>query len=804
MRMKKILPLYLILSLCYSMASFAQQKAPVIGRDIGELKNLKISGRIIDHITGDPLVGATITVRETAKTEITNSNGSFFLVLDRAEYVLEIRYVGYETVVYPFVAVGEGRINISMVQEDFTLDDVVIYGRDPEKNIRSTDMGSISISMNTLKELPPFLGEVDIIRSIATLPGVSQVGEASSGLNVRGGGADQNLIMFAGAPIYNPSHLFGLFTAFNPDVVNDFTLYKAIIPTKYGGRGSSILDITPKSGSTTSWGGDLMAGSVSGKLSLNGPIVKDKISAKVGFRGSYINWLLGTLSNPELRASQANFYDVNGIVYGEINENHNITYSFYRSYDDFALASDTTISWTNMSHSLRYLGKLSEKANVDLIGYYTQYDFSIFNKSGINNFDLLSGIKDMGLRLNFTYNIGERNRVSFGGDTKMLTIQPGELIPGLNGEGDPTVLPRLVQSEYGRESGVYLQHELELGEKIGISYGMRYDSYQYLGPRTVRDYAENLPLSATSVVGERTYSDGETIQTYSGLGPRASLRYSIDSKTSIKAGYNKMYQFIHLISNTATIAPTDVWKLSDQFIRPQIVDQYSLGIYKNLKGNIFETSLEVYYKDIQNVVEYKDGARLLLQNHLETEVIPGIGRAYGVEVYVKKNLGRTTGWASYTYSRALRKVLTPYEDEIINNGEWFAANFDKPHDLTLVGNYKLASNVSISTTFSYSTGRPLTFPEAKFDFAGNSLAFFRDRNMKRLPDFHRLDLSMNFQLKGKGKFFDGDWTFAVMNVYGRKNPFSIFFSDQPGSPPQPYRLAILGVPLPTLSYSLKF
>lgn len=802
--MKKFLLYSLLLQLLLLSGLQAQQRATVIGRDIGEMKNIRISGRVIDQITGEALIGATVTVKETNKTEITNSNGNFFLVLDRAEYNLEIRFVGYETVQYPFIAVGEGRINISMLQEEFTLDDVVIYGRDAEKNIRSTEMGAISINMNTLKDLPPFLGEVDIIRSIATLPGVSQVGEASSGLNVRGGGADQNLIMFAGAPIYNPSHLFGLFTAFNPDVVNDFTLYKAIIPSKFGGRGSSILDIGPKSGSLDKWGGDLMAGSVSGKFSLNGPIVKDKISAKVGFRGSYINWLLKSLNDPLLRNSQANFNDVNGILYGEINENHNLTYSFYRSYDDFALASDTTISWTNLSHSLKYAGKLSEKASVDVIGYFTKYNFNIFNKSGINNFDLASGIEDMGLRANFTYALGEKNTVSFGGDTKRLIIQPGNLMPLANSDGEISVLPQTVQKEFGMESGLYLQHDFELGSKLGFSYGLRYDMYQYLGARTVRQYAPNLPRNEANVTGETSYGEGEVIQTYSGLGPRASIRYSLDAKTSIKAGYNKMYQFIHLISNTATISPTDIWKLSDGFLKPQIVDQYSLGIYRNFKGNIFETSVEVYYKDIQNVVEYKDGAKLLVKNHLETEIVPGQGKAYGVEMFVKKNLGRATGWVSYTYSRALRRVITPFEEESINNGEWFPANFDKPHDLTLIGNYKVASNVSLSATFSYSTGRPVSFPEAKFDFAGNSLAYFRNRNMQRIPDFHRLDLSLNFKLKGSGKFYDGDWTFAVMNVYGRKNPFSIFFADQPGSPPQAYQLAILGVPLPTLSYSLKF
>jgi outer membrane receptor protein involved in Fe transport len=266
-----------------------------------------------------------------------------------------------------------------------------------------------------------------------------------------------------------------------------------------------------------------------------------------------------------------------------------------------------------------------------------------------------------------------------------------------------------------------------------------------------------------------------------------------------------MYQFIHLISNTATIAPTDIWKLSDDFLKPQIVDQYSIGFYNNFMGNIFETSIEVYYKDIQNVVEYKDGANLILQNHLETELVPAQGRAFGVELYAKKNLGRLTGWISYTYSRSLRRVITAYEEEIINDGEWFASNFDKPHDVTLIGNYKLSTNTSVSATFGYSTGRPVTFPEAKFDYAGNNLAYFNRRNEQRLPDFHRLDLAVNFKFKGSGRFFeDGDWTFSILNLYGRKNPFSLFFVDEQGAPPQANRLAILGIPLPSLSYSIKF
>lgn len=797
--MKKLL---LILFLLSTQVSFGQtNQREVIGRDIGQIKGIKILVRITDEITGEPLVGATVTVPELTVNKVTDSNGTIDLILDRAEYNLQFRYVGYQTIDFPITAVGDGRISIKMIQEDFQLDDVVIFGRDPEKNIRSTDMGAVTLSMNTIKELPPFLGEVDIIRSLATLPGVSQVGEAAAGLNVRGGTPDQNLVQFAGAPIYNPTHLFGLFTAFNADIVNDVTLYKSFIPSKYGGRGSSILDIVPKAGSNTNWGGDLMVGTTSGKLSFNGPLVKDKVSILGGIRGSYINWFLKSLRNPDLKNSRANFNDANLIISAPISEENEFTYSFYRSYDDFAFASDTTVSWINTSHSLQWKSQITEKLTMHALGYFTQYDYEIFNESGYNDFELKSSIKDLGAKLNFSYVFSPNNVINVGGDFKRLEIQPGELTP-TGSEQD--ILVKKVQNEQGIESGLFFQHEFELGENFGITYGLRYDMFQYLGPRTVQQYDENKPLSEGTAIGEVTYTEGEKITNYNGLGPRISMRYSLSKSSSFKAGYNRMYQFIHLISNTATIAPTDVWKLSDNFIEPQIVDQYSLGFYKNLKGNIFETSVEVYYKGIQNVVEYKDGVNLILQDHLETELVPAEGRTYGVELYVKKNLGRMTGWVAYTYSRSLRRVITPFEENTINDGEWYSSNYDKPHEVTVIGNYKVRSNMSLSATFGFSTGRPVTYPVAKFDYSGISLAYFDRRNEQRLPNFHRLDLALNFKLKGKGRFFDGEWTFSVLNVYGRKNAFSLFFVDELGSPPQANQLSILGVPLPSLSYAIKF
>lgn len=798
---KLILVVYFLLGWGTAWAQTPTVTREVIGRDIGQLKGIKLSGRITDEITGEALVGATVAIPELNLTRITDANGSFELELSRAEYTLEFRYVGYETKIYPITAVGDGRITIKMLQEDFNLDDVVIYGSDPEKNIRSTNMGAVTLSMNTMKELPPFMGEIDIVRSLATLPGVSQVGEASSGLNVRGGGVDQNLIQFAGAPIYNPSHMFGLFTAFNPDMVNDVTLYKAVVPSRFGGRSSAILDILPKAGSVDKFGGDVMLSNFSGKISLNGPLVKNKVSLLGGFRISYINWLLQSLQNTTLNSSDANFYDGNLVISAPLSEKNEFTYSYYTSYDDFAFASDTTISWQNNAHSLQWKSKWSDKLSMETSGFYSLFTYGIFNQSGINNFEINSHIADMGGKTFFTYSLGTGQNLTLGADYKQVSIQPGELVPtGTEAE----LLPKKVQDETGRELAAHFQHELEIGEKIGLTYGLRYDYYQYLGARTVRNYQENKPISDGSAVGETRYANNEVIQNYDGLAPRASLRYSFSKASSVKLGYNKMYQFIHLISNTATIAPSDVWKLSDGFLKPQIADQFSLGYYNNFKGNIFETSVEVYYKDLQNVVEYKDGANLILQNHIETELIPAQGKSYGAELYIKKNLGTLTGWISYTYSRAFRRVITPFEEENINSGSWYPSNFDKPHDLTLIGNYKVSTNTSISATFAYSTGRPITFPDAKFDYSGNNLAYFKDRNQQRLPDFHRLDFSVNFKLNGQGKFFEGDWTFSVLNVYGRKNPFSIFFDDAPQQPPQAFRLALLGIPLPSLSYAISF
>jgi hypothetical protein len=777
------------------------QQVTVIGRETEQAEPFKLSGKIADESTGELLIGVSIYIEELKTGTFTNESGYYELQLKKQEYTIRFSLVGYITKTVSIRMQGNGTMNIKLAEDQLLLEGVVISGYDATQNIRSTDLGKVELSISTIETLPPFIGEVDIIKSITLLPGVSTVGEAAAGFNVRGGAADQNLILLGGAPIYNPSHLFGFFTAFNADVVSGVTLHKGGIPSKYGGRSSSILDVKYKKGNFNNWTGKVSIGTVSSKATIEGPIVNDKVSLLMSGRLSHINWFTGNLKSPTIRNSSASFYDGNILVSGNLNENNSLNYNYYNSSDDFRIESDTTVGWKNEIQSFTWNSSLTNKIGFDLTLYQSKYQFSIFNESGVNDFDLTSSILDRGLNMDWFYKFNEKHKLEFGAQGKYMTIDPGKLEPGNIESG---INPRKIENEFGREMGVYINYGAELTKKLAISLGIRYDVYDYLGNKTIYDYATNLPRTEQNIIGQTNYAKGEVIKNYDGLGPRASLRYAFDDNTSFKLGYNVMYQFIHLISNTSTIAPTDVWKLSDQNLAPQRVTQYSAGLFRNWRDNAIETSIEGYYKDFENIVEYKNGAQLVLNEFLETELLNGRGTAYGIEAFIKKNSGKLNGWASYTYSRSIRRVLSPFEEEQVNFGEWFPSNFDKPHDLTLVAIYNISKNTSFSANFSYSTGRPVTLPAAKFVYDGFQLAYFEERNGARIPDFHRLDLSLKFKFNSNVKALAGDWTFTVINAYGRKNPFSVFFDDVFGKPPGAFKLSVIGVPIPSLSYAFKF
>lgn len=790
----------LVLSFCLQLTGWAQAPT-IIGKDNTRQGPFRINGKVSDFDSRESLLGVNIFVEELSTGVVTDLDGTYLLVLDKGKYTLRVSFIGFENKRIPIEVKGNGKLPLRLKEDLLQLQEVVVFGTNPEENVKSADLGKSTLSIKSIEALPPLAGEVDILKSLTLLPGVTTVGEVSSGFHVRGGGADQNLILLGGATLYNPSHLFGFLSSFNADLISDVTLYKGGIPARYGGRGSSILDVRYKTGDLNAWHGKASVGMVASKLTLEGPIVQNKLSIIFGGRLSYSDWLLRTTSDPDIKNSSAQFYDLNAVINYHLNSKNKISYSFYQSSDDFKFSSDTTFAWTNRSHALRWDHTFTDQFVFSASLVNSQYNFSILNDTGINDFQLGSDINDTGLTLDFNYNFTETNSINFGGQSKLMEINPGKLDPTTSSS---SVLATDVEDELGNESAAYIQHTFDLGKRLTVSYGVRYNLFRYLGANTVNRYEPLLPRTEENIVEQVTFEDGEVIKQFDGFAPRASLRFSLGENSSIKMGYNKMFQYIHLISNTSTIAPTDVWKLSDEFLDPEIVTQYSVGLFKNLNDNSIETSIEAYYKDIENIVEYKDGADLILNSNIETELLTGKGRAYGVELFFKKKQGRLTGWLSYTYSRSERQVVGPYPEETINNGEWYRSNFDKPHDFTAVTQYNISDRVSFSTIFSYSTGRPVTYPSAKFEYFGQDVAYYDERNVNRAPDYHRLDASLTFSFNARRKLWQGDWVFSVINLYSRRNAFSVFFDDIPGAPPQAYQLSILGAPFPSLSYSVKF
>jgi len=761
----------------------------------------RVTGRIFDAKTNEPLVGTNIYTKDRKIGTTANEDGWFQFSLKKGRYGFQISFTGYNTKEVVFNVRGDGNVKITLEQNAVQLGEVVVSSEAEDANVKGVTIGKTKLSIGEIATLPAFAGEIDIIKSLTLLPGISTLGESSSGFNVRGGSSDQNLISLGGATLYNPSHLFGFFTAFNSNVIKDVTIYKGGIPAKYGGRGSSVVDVGLRSGNMSQWGGQATAGTSSSKLLLEGPIIKDKLSVLVAGRVFYVNWLLNSINDPDISSSAASFNDVNAVVNYQINSNNNLRYSYYRSSDDFNFLNDTTYRWSNQNHVLEYNHSFSKRLSMNLRGVISQYEFSIENDKGFNNFKLTSNVLDQSASLRFDYLFSEHNVVTAGVESKLVTIDPGVFTPVLD---NSSINPLDIENERGLESGAYLQHDIELGKRIGLSYGLRFSDFRYIGEKTVASYKINTPVAVENIVGRKQYSHNQTITHYNGFEPRVSLRYSFWNNASIKAGFNQIYQYAHLISNTTTIAPTDIWKLSDPFIKPTKVTQYSLGVFKNFFQNALETSVEGFYKQIDDIIEYKDGAKLLLNENLETELLNGQGKAYGVEAFIKKKKGKFTGWASYTFSRSVRQVIGSFPEELINNGEWFPSNYDKPHDFTGTLEYKFNDYVKTSTVMTYSTGQPVTYPVAKFNYLGETVAFFEKRNLNRAPDYMRIDWSLTFRFNARHKIWGGDFVFSVYNLLGRKNTFSIFFDDVPKSPPQAFKFSVLGIPFPSLSYSVKF
>jgi hypothetical protein len=763
-----------------------------------------IEGKVQDAITDDPLIAAKIFLSDLDKTVATDANGGFDLGSSEGDMIaIDVEYVGYEPnrYVIGFSALGTQReIVVGLLPESRQLESVTITADRADDNVTARITGVESLSITAMKNLPAFMGEVDPIRSITTLPGVSTVGELASGFNVRGGESGQNLVQQDGATIYNPSHLFGFFSAFNPDMVNNVTLYKGGGPANFGSRISSVLDVSLRNGDPAKHTVSGGIGLISSRLSLEGPIARNKSSYLLGARLSYCNWLVQATDNISLRNSAANFYDLTGKIFHTINEKNYITLSAYRGYDDFKLATDSVFSWETSNFSLKWDHTFHENSFSTLTAFSSNYSSEVHSVSEIERYKYYNSIRSAGLKYDFTRITGEESKWLAGVEFNATLMEPGKLTPD---DGADNITPQNMQDQRSLENAWYLQWDRDLSENWSLAAGMRYSYFLRFGPENIYSFDyETIVERYPAVKDTILYSSRQVIQKYAGLEPRISLRYLINTGSSVKLSYYRGFQYLHLISNTSSTTPQDYWITSGPHLKPQIGDQYSIGFFKNLRANRYELSVEGFYKEIKNAVDYIEGADITLNPVLEAGLSQGKGLAYGVEVLLKKPAGRLNGWLSYTFSRSLRKFVDDNRSIMINSGEYYASAFDQPHRLSVIANYQLGTRSFLSANFNYSSGRPITIPVSKFSYdVYLSVLNYSERNDYRIPDYHRLDLSWTIKDKPrKNKRLRSEWVISLFNVYSRKNTYSVSFNRYGTAS----KLAVLGSIFPSVNYNFRF
>ena len=759
-----------------------------------------LSGYVRNAATGEPVIGAAVFIDFPSIGITTDAMGFYSITIPRGKQLLKIKSFGMRETKRQIILYGDGKLDIDLIETVVALKEVSIKSGE-NINVAGNQMGQVKLNIKNLKQVPTVFGETDLLRTIMTLPGVKSVGESSVGLNVRGGSADQNLILYNGAVIFNPSHLFGFFSAFNPDVIREVELYKSTIPAKHGGRLASVLDINSRDGNKKKYVLSGGIGVLTNRLTLEGPLIKDKSSFIVAARTTYSDWILGRLDNSMYSNASASFYDVNLQLNHEINSKNSILVSGYLSRDRFRLLGDTLYGYQNQLGSIKWRHTFSNKLTSEVTATHSRYDYSLASyKNDYNAFDMKFDIRQSNFKANFNYLAGPRHTLDFGLGTTTYKLYPGSFTP--RGEHS-IIVEKVLEPEQALESFLYLEDQFEVNPRLLLTLGLRYTLFHNLGPKSVTTYVDGYPLEPIYDTGKKVFEKGDITKQYQGPEVRASARYSFNRLT-VKASFSTMRQYIHLLSNTMTISPTDTWKLSDYHIEPQLGEQFSVGIYKNLRGNKIELSAEMYYKKSRNFLDFKGRDSLILNPRIETAVIATLGKAYGIELMAKKLSGKINGWVSYTYSRSLLRAQHPERPDAPNNGNYYPSNYDKPHDFTAITNYRFSHRISISVNFTYSTGRPYTPPIGKYILNGTPRMYYAERNQYRIPDYYRMDVSLNLEGNHKvKKLAHSSWTLAVYNLLGRKNASSIFFQTVNGTI-QGYKLSIFGRPIPTLTYNFRF
>ncbi|WP_196886645.1 TonB-dependent receptor [Aureivirga sp. CE67] len=787
---KVIIPIFFVL---VSFSVFSQKK-------------ITFSGNVSDEKTNEKLFAVSVSFPELKLGTTTDDDGNFKINIPTGNHKLEIQYLGYQTVSKTINFSSNTYLDFKLTPEVESLDEVEIVS----KGVTTTDvkkpaLGVYSIKASTIKKIPSVGGEPDIIKSIQFLPGVSNNGEGSSGFNVRGGAADQNLILLDGTPVYSDSHLFGFFSVFNADVVNSIKLYKGGIPSKFGGKVSSVLDVYQKNGTSDKIHGTGSIGTISSKLTLFGPVDKQKrLNFMVGGRASYAHLFLKLANQDNI----AYFYDLNTKLNYKINDKHHLSLSGYFGRDVIDLSGSFNNTYGNQLGNLNWKQNWNDKLSADFSVHYTSYAYNL--EIDIAEFKWKSSTNNTHAKYDFLYNASENFKLRFGANGGYYWFNPGEIEP-LNAES--SINSRKLDEKYAYEQAAYLSIEQQLLPKVKVEYGLRYSFFQRIGSQEQYTYVNNMPVVYDPIQG--IYKPGQedqlikysgVIKSFSNPEPRAAISYNFAEDRSIKAGYNRMYQYVHLISNASSPTPLDVWAPSGTFIDPQKVDQYSVEYQQNFKDGAYSLEVGAFYKDLKNRIDYIDGADLIAQNQIETQILFGEGRAYGLEILAQKNVGKWTGLLAYTLSKAEQRIPGRNANEPgINNGEWYDAPYDKTHDFSMTASYQYNDKWSFSGSFAFQTGRPVTYPDAQYEYQGITVPNYADRNSNRLPSYHHLDVSATLKpRKNKGRKWQTEWVFSIYNLYGRQNANSISFQQNDETlRNESVKLSIFGI-VPSVTYNFKF
>ncbi|MBK5277855.1 MAG: TonB-dependent receptor [Bacteroidia bacterium] len=778
-----------------------EEKLVTIGLKTANSKaTANIAGYVRNVNSGEAVIGASVFIENPLIGVASDQFGYFSITLPKGRHEIIIKSLEMKSTKRQVMLYSDGKLDIEL-QEDVTPLKEIVVQSERDAQVLGLQMGLEKLDIKTIKQIPVALGEVDIFKAILTLPGVQSVGEGTVGLNIRGGASNQNLILYNDATIFNPSHLFGFFSAFNPDILKNVELYKSGIPAEYGGRLSAVLDVNTREGNKRKFEGSGGISPVTGRFALEGPIFKDKTSFLIAGRSTYSDWLLTQIPSTTLKNSEASFYDVNISLSHQMNDKNSFYASGYLSNDGFKLGSDTTYRYSNQTASAKWKHVFGNKFYGILTGSYSGYDYDVSSEANpVNSFSLGYSVQQANLKADFNYFLNSKHTLNFGASTINYKISPGDLQPY---GGESLVVPDVLQNEQGEESAIYVGDNFEINSRLSLYAGLRFSLFQNLGPKDVFTYDPDSPKNENSMLDTVHYASGKKVANYQGPEYRFSIRYTLSENSSVKFGYNKMRQYLQMLSNTAAISPIDIWKLSDSYIKPQIGDQFSIGYYKNLKS-MFETSVEVYYKTMENFLDFKSGAKLILNHSIETDVVNATGKAYGAEFMIKKLSGKLNGWISYTYSRSFLQTKGASPSESINQGKWYSSNYDKPNAVNFIGNYKFSRRFSTSLNMTYSTGRPITLPLAKYDLNGAKRLYYSERNQYRIPDYFRTDFALNIEGNHKiKKLAHSSWTVAVYNLTGRKNAYSVYFISQ-NNTVNGYKLSIFGNQIPTITYNFKF